>query len=115
MGCCESRTDLVQVVGPFEFTGASSHLLPPRTESVSVRALVQVLLLHESPTLRQRPHTYFCHIGPSARWRIVREGLWGVLLCKLWENLFRRRRRRRRLANRTVANHSAPYIELPEI
>ena len=91
MGCCESRSDSVQEVGPFGFVfGATSHQPPPRTESASVRALVQVLCLFEPPSPRERPLTYFSHVGPSARWQVVREGLWGIILCKLWENLFRR-------------------------
>ena len=91
MGCFESRERVLEEVGPLDDPHTEAPIpRHPRTEVLSVRALLQVLCLHESPTLRERPLTRWAHIGPSAHWGIIREGLWGIILCKLWENLFRK-------------------------
>ena len=91
MGCFESRERVPQEVGPSDDPHLEAPILAlPRTEDSSVRALSFVLQAFERPLSSQRPHTYLRFIGPTARWRLLREGYWSILICKAWENGFRR-------------------------
>ena len=63
MGCFESRERVLEEVGPLDDPHIEAPIpRHPRTEVLSVRALLQVLCLHESPTLRERPLTRWAHI-----------------------------------------------------
>ena len=92
MGCVEARgVDVPQEVGPSDTHHIDTPIISlPRTEDSSVRALSHVLEVFERPLDSQRPISLLCFIGPSARWRFLREGYWSILTCKAWENGFRR-------------------------